>query len=348
LQGELARAIAGQISIHLTPHEQARLTSRPISPEAHDSYLKGRFHWHTRRTGWLPKSIEYFNQAIEKEPRFAFAYVGLADSYSVLARRSAGPQRKELEAQACEAARKAIELDDNLGEAHASLARCENDWDWQKRERQFRRALELSPGYAAAHQWYGGLLIKTGRFDEGLSECRRAAELDPHSLTVNATLGWAFHEARQYDSAIRQLRLTIDERPNFVQPLVYLGMVYLAKAMYTDAINVLENTVKLAGDAPVLLPQARVLLAHARARTGDNKEAQRLLDEFSKRKGIYPLVFSLLYMDVGDKDRAFEWLAKGVEERFGHVDELKVEPLYDSLRSDPRFTALLRKMNLAN
>ena len=344
LQSEIAREIAGQVNVRLTPQEQARLIPRPVSPEAHDLYLKGRFSWHTRDPDRLRQSVEYFNQAIGKEPRYALAYAGLADSYSVLMGRSNGSSRQDLEARSCEAARKAIELDDSLGEAHASLGACADAWDWQNQEREFRRALELSPGYPTAHSWYGQLLTNTGRAEQGLTETRRFAELDPASVSANGALGWALYMARQYDQAIRQLQQTIEAFPEHTQSYSNLGMAYSAKGMHREAIDVLERAVKLAGGAP---PVA-ALLAHAQARAGDRKPAERLLDEFKKHQGVTPIAMALVYMDLGDRDHAFEWFGKGVEQRSMYIRELKTEPMFDSLHADPRFTTLLKKMNLPN
>ena len=343
LQGELAQVIASQISAHVTPQEQSRLSARSgIGPEAQDDYLQARFNWQTRDPERLLKSVEYFQRAIAKEPGYALAYAGLSDSYSVLSGRATGPARKELLERARQAATKAIELDDNLGEAHASLAVTSWDWTWQQDEREFRRAIQLSPGYATAHQWYAGALTESGRVEEGLAEARRAVELDPLSPSVNQTLGWALYMARQYDRAILQLRRSIEAFPDFMQGYASLGLAYEAKGMHREAIGVLEKGLKLTGGAP---PMA-ALLAHAHAGAGDKREAQRLLSEFKNRKDITPILFALLYVDIGDKDGAFEWFDKGIEQHSMFIDEVKVDPLYDSLHSDPRFAVLLKKMNL--
>lgn len=290
------------------------------------------------------KSVEYFQRAIAKEPGYALAYAGLSDSYSVLSGRTTGPDRKDLLERARGAAKKAIALDDSLGEAHAGLAVSSWDWTWQEDEREFRRAIELSPGYATAHQWYAGLLTECGRVEEGLAEARRAVELDPLSPSVNQTLGWALYMARQYDRAIQQFQHAIEAFPDFTQSYASLGLAYEAKGMHREAIAVLETLMKLTGGAP----PAAALLAHAHAGEGDRSEARRRLDEFKKRKDVTPILFALLSVDVGDKTGAFEWFAKGVEQRSMFIDEVKVEPMYDSLHSDPRFATLLKKMNLAN
>jgi TolB-like protein/tetratricopeptide (TPR) repeat protein len=341
LQGEIARAIATQVNVRLTPQEQARLGARPVSFEARELYLKGRFNWQTRDTDRLLKSVEYFKQAIGKEPGYALAFAGLADSYFVLENRT---DRPDLLALGCEASKKAVELDDNLGEAHAALANCADDWAWSQREREYRRALELSPGYATAHAWYGGLLINTGRFEAGLAEMLRALELDPLSPHQRLALGWGLYATRHYDQAIAQNRQTLEVFPDFIQSYLHLGLAYTAKGMYPEAIEILEKAMKLTAGAP---PVA-TLLAHAHARAGHTSPAGQLLDHFSKRKGINPLLFGLLYMDTGDNDRAFEWLDRAVAQRSQFSDELKVEPMFEPLHSDPRWALLLRKMNLSN
>jgi TolB-like protein/Flp pilus assembly protein TadD len=345
LQGELARSIASEIKVHVTPQEQVRLASHPVSRDAHDSYLKGRFYWHRRDSGRLQESLEYFNQAIANESGYALAYAGLCDSYLVLAGRAAGAPRKDLLERARAAAKKALELDDTLGEVHTCLGSLSAfDWDWPEAERQFKKALELSPGYATAHQWYAEVLIGTGRFEEGLSEARQALDLDPLSPGINTLLGWSLYCARQYDLAIRQLRQTIEVYPSLPGAHLDLGMTYVAKGMHSEAMKVLEEAVNLTHREPGALS----LLGHAYAAAGDNREPHRLLEELKKRPEVTPVAFALLYMDVGDKDRAFEWLAKGYEDRSQFMEELKVNPLFDGLRSDARFAALLSKMHLAN
>ena len=176
MQAELAQATAEQVHVHISPQERTLLAKHPVSLEAQDLYLKGRFNWQTRDTERIWKGIEYFNQAIDREPHYALAFAGLADAYEVISYRL---DRKEYETRACEAARKALELDDSLGEVHASMSACLDLWDWSQKERHMRRAVELSPSYPTAHQWLGDILIDLGRDKEGLAEMRRAVELDP-------------------------------------------------------------------------------------------------------------------------------------------------------------------------
>jgi len=343
LQGEVARTIASQIHTHVTPQEEARLNRVAVAPQAQDDYLKGRFNWHTRRQDLLLKSLDYFQQAIAEQPNYALAYAGLSDTYSVLSGRATGPERKDLLDRARDAAKKAVELDDGLGEAHAALAVSSWDWTWKENERQFRRAIELSPGYGTAHQWYAGHLIETGRLNEGLAEARRAVELDPLSPSVNQTLGWAFYMARQYDRSIERSRRAVEAFPDFVQSYATLGMAYEAKGMHRESAEILQRALQLSGGAPTVA----ALIAHTRAGAGDMVETRRLLREIKQGTGITPVVLALLNMDAGDDDRAFEWLETGVREHSMFIEEVSCDPLYDRLHPDPRFAALLRKMNLA-
>ncbi|MBI4906667.1 MAG: tetratricopeptide repeat protein [Acidobacteria bacterium] len=341
MQGEIAQAIANHVHIRITPQEHARLGERPVSFEAWDLYSRGRSEWQTREMDRLYKSVDYFKQAIAREQRYARAFAGLADSYFAIESRT---DRQDFLALGCEASKKAVELDANLGEAHATLSSCADDWAWSERERHYRRSLELSPGYATGHAWYGGLLIATGRFEAGLAEIRHAVELDPLAPAIRGALGWALYITRRYDDAIAQNRRTLEIFPNSVEAHLHLGLAYTAKRMHPDAIAILEKAMKLtAGGPPVA-----TLLAHAHARAGNIRPARRLLEDFEKREGIAPILFGLLYMDTGDKDRAFEWFDRAVERRSRFSDELKVEPMYEPLRSDPRWALLLRKMNLTN
>jgi tetratricopeptide (TPR) repeat protein len=337
-------AIAGRVHARITPEEHARIGAGSVNAVAVDSYLRGRFNWHTRDDQRLSKSIEDFNQALSREPRYALAYAGLSDSYSVLAGRSVGQERRELEQRSCDAATKAVELDDNLGEAHASLGACADEWNWKEREREFRRAIQLSPSYATAHQWYAMLLTKMGRLEQGIAEARRAVELDPMSPSPGNTFGWALYMDRQYDRAIEQYRQTVGVFPSYVQAYANLGIAYCAKGVYAEAIRTLKEAVRIAGEAPPV----SALLAHAHAVAGDKTKAQRLLTEWKTHQDITPIVFALLYLDIGDRDLAFQWLDRGIAQRSMYMDELKVEPMFERLHSDPRFPDLLRKMNLKN
>ena len=344
LQSELARAIAQQVNARITPQEHARLGSPAVEPEALDAYLQGRFNWHTRDDHRVRQSIDYFRKALSRQPDYALAYAGLADAYSVLAGRADGALRRDLEGQSCAAARRAVELDGRLGEAHASLGGCADTWNWSEREAEFRKAVELSPGNSTAHQWYGALLTEMGRIQEGIAQFRQAVELDPLSPSPKNSLGWALYMARQYPAAIQQYRELVAVFPGYTQAYSNLAIAYTADRKYAEANETLEKGSKVIGPAPPLT----ALHAHARARAGDPQEARRLIEQWKSRQDITPILMALLYTDVGDKDHAFEWLKRGVEQRSMYIDEVKVEPIFDELHSDPRFRALLRTMNLPN
>jgi TolB-like protein len=338
LQGELARAIAEQVHIHVTPQEQKRLTGRPVDIEAQDLYMKGRFNWQTRDPGRMHDSIELFTQAIAKDPAYALPYVGLADSYAVL---SFWSDKKDDIAEACRAARKAIELDANLGEAYASLDSCVDQWDWHQREEHFRRALGLSPSYPTAHQWYGAMLIDMGRAREGLAEMRRAVELDPLGPSPNNALGMSLYFTRQYDDSIRQCQQNLEVFSAYVESYNCLGFAYIAKGMYPQSIAAIEKAAAITGAPPPIAG----LLASARALGGDRNAVPRLLQEFTGRD-VSPVVRALLYHVAGDRDRTFEWLDRAVEQRSFASETIAIHPMLESLHSDSRWKALLRKMNL--
>jgi len=339
LQSELAQTIASQIHVQVTPQEQRRLIARPVGVEAQELYLKGRFNWQTRDTGRMQKSIEYFNEALIREPRYAMAYAGLADAYSVLSYRLG---RKEFLTQACAAARKAIELDDGLGDAHASMDACEYQWDWRARERHLQRAIELNPSDSTAHQWYGALLINTGRGAEGLAEVRRSVELDPLAPAPNNALCMSLFFVREYDRAIQHCQQIHEVFPDYIEPYYGLGFTYAQKGMYPEAIGILQKAMKLSGGAP----EVASILAHARALSGDRNAVPQLLREYQGRTDVSPAILAALYVDARDKHNAFYWLETAVEKHSFASESIKVHPALDGLHSDARWSALLRKMNL--
>ena len=341
LQAELAEAIAEQVHVHVTPQEQTRLAGHPASLESQDLYLKGRFNWQTRDTQRMLKSIEYFTQAIAKEPGYALAYAGLADAYDVISYRL---DRKDYQERACQAAKKALELDESLGEAHASMDGCLDSWDWRQREFHLRRAIELSPSYPTAHQWLGAILIDLGRTREGLAEVRRAVELDPLGPSPNNALCMSLYMTRQYDQAIQSCQLLLEVFPGYLEPYYGLGFAYTSKGMYPQAISYLDKAMTMTNGAP----PAATLLAHARALAGDPRMAKRLIQEFARRPDVAPSMLAALYLDAGDKDRAFEYLYRAIQERSFASDWINVNPALDILHSDPRWAPLIREMNLSN
>ena len=349
LQGEIAKEITAALRLRLTGQEQERLAKAyTANPEAYQDYLKGRFWWNKRTQDGFNKGIEYFQQAITSDPTYALAYSGLADCYSLLAvYRSLPP--KEAYPKAKEAALKALELDQTLAEAHVSLARvkAEYDWDWLGGEREFQRAIELNPNYATAHQWYGDILETMGQPEEAVAEYKRALELDPLSLIINSGLGEAFLYARQYDQAIEQLQKTLELDPYFPGPRFFLSQAYVHKSMYQEGIAEIEKSSLFSAGNSIALSG----LGYAYAVAGRKVEAQKVLDQMTKlakQRYVPATSRAVIYAGLEEKGKAFEWLEKGYEDRtigLGPAD-IKVNPAYDPLRSDPRFADVLRRMNL--
>ncbi len=344
LQDEVARAIASEIKIKVTPQEQARLaSSRPVNPEAHEAYLKGRYHWNKRTEGEVKKGIDYFQQAIAIDPNYAPAYSGLADCYILLNSRGYLTSR-EVQPKAKEATTKALRLDDTLADGHASLAYILfYGWDWSGAEREFKRAIELNPGYVEAHHVYSHFLTATGRTDESLAESKRALELAPLDLPIVVHLGWHYIYSRQYDAAIDQIRKAIELDRNFALGHFYLGQAYEHKAMYNEAIAEFQNAVTLSGGSPETVTS----LGHAYAIAGRKAEAQKVLDHFaelSKGRFISPYNIALVYAGLGENPKALAWLKKAYDEQSGQLVYLKVEPNLDNLRPDPRFQELVRRV----
>jgi serine/threonine protein kinase/Tfp pilus assembly protein PilF len=346
LQSEVAQAIAQEIKIKLTPQERARLGRvHRVDPEAHDAYLRGRFHWNKRTEEALTEAIAYFKNAIEKDPSYALAYAGLADAYNILGFYAVRPPRETFP-KAKAAALKALELDDTLAEARASLGYAKScyDWDWLASEKVFKQAIELNPGYPIAHQWYGSTLTMMGRHDEAIAEQRRAQELDPLSVVISASVGWLLYYARRFDEAIEQSRKTLEMDPNFALAHLWLGWAYEQTGRYKEASEEAKKAVTLSGGSPYY----RASLGHAYAQSGMKVEAEKILEELNEvpqRMYVSPYFLAEIYTGLGENEEAFRWLERAYEERANLLVFLKVEPKVDPLRSDPRFQDLLRRMN---
>ena len=345
LQGDLAKEMTTMLRMRLSGEDDKRMTkSYTANPEAYQDYLKGSYwRWKITDIGYS-KGIDYFQQAIAKDPTYALAYSGLADCYSGRANGGFVP-RKEGYPRAKEAALKALELDDTLAEAHTSLAfiKTDYDWDWSGAEKELQRAIELNPSYARAHEQYGFLLYRLGRFEEAIAEEKRGVELDPLSLINNRVLGQSFYVAREYDQAIEQFRKTLDLDPNFAGAHILLGQAYLQKSMYREGIAEIEKELAISPDSTGALSE----LGYGYALEGRREEAQKVIDrlnERSKQKYVSAASRAIIYAGLGEKDKAFEWLEKAYEER--SIGAIKVNQAYDPLRSDPRFADLLRRMNL--
>lgn len=350
LQSEVARAIATQVRVAVTPEERDRLArARPVNPEAYRLYLQGRYHWNKRTPEGIRKAFEYFRQALEKDPNYALAYTGVADCYIVGGGNYLGLPGSQAYPKAKEAVLRALELDETLAEAHAALAGILTDYerDWSASEREFQFALQRNPSYATAHQWYSELLSNLGRHEEAVAEARKAQDLDPLSLIANTNVGVRFIFARRYDQAVEELRKTLELDADFQRAHFWLGIAYEQKGMFPQAIGSFEKVVELSGRDPRYL----AALAHAYAVSGRRGEAERMLGELEKlAKTHYVSAFSraLVYAGLANKKEALAWLEKAYEERSDDMAMLKVDPRFDALRSDPRFQALLRRMNLTD
>jgi len=349
LQNSVARAIADQIRISLTPQEQAALKSvKVVNPEAYEDYLKGRYFWNKRTADSLKVAQAYFNQAIEEDPKYARAYSGLADTYALLGdwQYAVMPPTQAFP-KAKTAALKAMELDSTLGEAHNSLAFILDgfDWDFDSAGKEFRRAIELNPGYATVHHWYAWHLSLLGRYDEAIAEMKKAENLDPLSLIINADLAELLVIAHSYDESVRQSRKTIEMDPNFALAHNQLAQAYLQKHMYDEAVAELQKAVQLSGGSPTCIAN----LARAFVASGKRSEAVSLLSDLKKRSNSgysNASEIAMIYASLGDTNQAMNWLEKGYEERFN--PGVLLRPGFDPLRSDARFQTLVHRIGLAS
>jgi TolB-like protein/DNA-binding winged helix-turn-helix (wHTH) protein/Flp pilus assembly protein TadD len=347
LQKSIARSIAEQIQATLNQREQAALEhSKVVNAEAYEAYLKGRYFWNKRTGDGLTKAIEYFSSAIEKNPRYAEAYTGLGDAYAlsgdweygILSPDDAFPKAKA-------AVIKALELDDNLAEAHTSLAFILDlyDWDWDSAEKEYKRAIALNPGYATAHHWYAWHLIVMGRNSEGIAELRKAESLDPLSLIISADLADALCIAHRYDESVQQSRKTLEMDPNFAIAHYELGQALERKRTLNEAIGEFKKAIELSGGNEVF----EANLAYAYATSGRKEEAMQIVKGLEDRQSQHSSTdasIALTYLGLDDKDQAMIWLNKAYQARFN--PSILVRPAFDSLRSDARFQDLLRRIGL--
>jgi TolB-like protein/DNA-binding winged helix-turn-helix (wHTH) protein/Tfp pilus assembly protein PilF len=347
LQNRVARAIAEQIRINLNPQERATLQiGRVLDPQAHEAYLKGRYFWNKRTGADLEKAREYFSDAIDRDPKYAQAYSGLADTYALMGDWEYGVLTpKEALPRAKAAAVTALQLDDGLGEAHVSLAFCQDafDWDLKSADTEFRRGLELNPGYATAHHWYAWHLALLGRNDDAIAEMKRAQGLDPLSLIINADLAELLLIARLTGESIQQSRKTIEMDANFPLAHNQLGVAYLQGNRPAEAIPELQKAVQLSARSPTCTAN----LARAFIMSGRRGEAVQLLDDLKQRSrasSSNASEIAMIYAALGDNDAAMTWLEKGYEERFN--PSVLLRPGFDPLRADARFQSLERRVGL--
>lgn len=347
VQDEVANQILEKLRLKLTGEEQELVTKRYTeNAEAYQLYLKGRFYWNKYTEAGFRKAIEYFDQAVEKDPNYALAYVGLADCYIGLGTDFLSPREAIPKARAYVV--KALELNETLAEAHASLGivKLLYDWDWPAAEKELRHNLGLSPRSVETFSCSLHYADAMGRNDEAIAEIKRALELDPLSLPANLELGCASYYGRQYDQAIKQFRETLTMDSN--SPLSYLGIgrAYGQKKMYQEAIAELSKGKTISGDWPPIVAE----LAYAYGASGKKAEARRLLQELreqTSRRYVDPYLMAMVFVGLSDKEQAFAWLDKAYDERSGWLPWLKVEPKWDILRTDARFTVLLRRIGFA-
>lgn len=346
LQSEVARDVSNNLRTKLSGADEQKLAKNyTANIEAYQLYLKGMYEWKKHTQEDLQKSIEYFNQAVEKDPNYALAYFGLSGSYGVLGNNYLPPNEAFPKAKAYAA--KALELNETLAEAHAAMGavRLYYDWDWAEAEKELKRGQTLDPNSADAHHLYGDRLEIMGRFDEAKAERKRALELDPLSPISNMAFGATLYFARQNDEAIAQFENTINLEPRFVDTYFFLGQAYEQKKMYAQAIATYQKGTAQAERNSWLI----AALGHAYALSGERDKAQQSLAELRKmshRQYISPYLFAVVYAGLGDKEQAFAWLDKAYQDRSFFLIWLKVEPLYDPLRADPRFQDLLRRVGL--
>jgi serine/threonine-protein kinase len=348
LQSDVARAIARQIDIQLAQPAQAQPTRLAVRSEAYLAYLQGRYYWYKRTPEGIRRSLEFFKQAVEHDPSSAQAYAGLADAYNLYGSyQLAAPQDVYPQARATD--ERALQLDEGLPEAHTALAAVLSDyyWDWEQAEKHFKRAIDLNPNYALAHQWYSGFLAyNRKRHADALTHAKLARSLDPLALIAHNNVGFVLYHARDFDGAIEQLRKTRDMDSSFPPTYIHLGLAWIQKRDYAQAIPALETALKLSGDDP----QIAAALAYALAASGRTEDARALVRELEQRGargGKVAMALATAYTGLGDMDRAFHWFENACEERTWLLATTLTEPLYDPLRSDPRFQRLLQRLHLA-
>lgn len=347
VQQEISKSISEKLRLNLTGEEERLLAKHYTqNADAYQEYLKGLFWLNKRSPEGFQKAVEFFNQAIEKDPGYALAYAGLADCFALLGT-YALLEPKEGFPRAKAAAMRALAIDQQLAEAHTSLANIltSYEWDFATAEREFKRAIELNPNYATAHQWYAEYLQAMGRFDEAIAEIRRAQELDPLSLIISAVAGRIYYCARRYDEAVRELENTLRMEQRFGPAYAFISEAYSKKGMYDEAIAAAQEPVKFAPGTSVYL----TILGNAYATAGKRAEAEKILaevKELSNRQYVQPSYLSLLYAGLGDKDQAFQWLEKAYHDRDDRLIFVLTDPQMDHLRPDARFQDLLRRVGL--
>ena len=347
IQDEISNEISEKLRLQLTHAEKRRLVRRHTeNAEAYQLYLKGRYHWNRWTQEGFNKGIEYFQQAVETDPSYALAYSGLADSYVLLGWNSCQAP-KDAFPKAKAAAIKALHLDESLAEAHASLAASLwlHDLQWSEAQAEFKRSLQLSPAYPTANHWYAEYLMTMGRGEQAIGQIEHSQNLDPLSLIINVAVGWSYYFGRRYDEAIEQLRKTLELEPNYPVTHWILGLVYRKTERYEMAITEGEKGVALSGGSPLM----RAALAQTFGVANKTKEAIEILEgltELAKQQYVAPHFFAGIHVGVGENYQALEYLERSCEEKSHWLNYLHIDPSMDTLRDDPQFRDLLRRVGL--
>jgi non-specific serine/threonine protein kinase len=347
IQEEISLTIVDHLKLKLLKGEKEKILKRHTEDhEAYEYYLKGRYFWYRRFEGGLQKALQFFEQAIEKDPGYAMPHVGIADTFNILGAYSYMPSHQAY-ARARVAANKALEIDPELAEVYPSLGWIAMfyDWDWTAAEKYFLKAIRMKPDYPPAHMWYGNLLYCTGRFDESVREMRKAKELDPLEPAHPTHVGWALYFARRFDESIAELRQVVASDPGFSLPYLWLAADFLAKNMWSEGIAAAKKYDELTAGAVTAVSYLGAIYGSAGMRDEALKILERL-DELSKERYVGSLYRAVVWIGLGEKDKALENLEKAFLERESTMTFIKVWPLFDRLRPEPRFRALLKKMNL--
>ena len=348
LQAEVASAIANEVQVRLTPQERGRLASaRLVNPEAYKAYLRGRLHWNKRTEDGMKKGLELFQQALEKDPSYALSHAGTAECYNMMGYWGVAAPH-DVSPQAKAASSKALEIDENLAEGHAARgwAQFAYDWDWTGGEKELRRAIQLNPGYAIAHQWYTHLLVYQGRHEEAFTEVQRTLELDPLSLVMNSNGAFIYLWAHQYDQAIERVHRTLDLDAYFAPPYLCLGCALQMKGLHSQGLEALCQAVGLSLNSPRYLAG----LGHGYAVAGEAEQARTTfseLEKLSKERYVSAYDFAVFYAGLGEYESVFGWLEKAYEEHSTWLALVNVDPRFDPFHSDPRFQQLVTRLDLA-
>lgn len=341
VQDAVGRAVAGQISISLLP----RKPPRPVNVEAYVACLRARHLWMRRSEEDLKKAVEYLQIAVKKDSNYALAHAWLADAYNLVGYYSILPPATAFPLAKAEA-EKAVALDDTLAEAHASLANVAYyQWNWSLAEKEFLRAITLNPNYAAAREWYAAFLSVQGRPDEAVTEIEKALSLEPVSVAIRTDMAVQAYSARRYNQALAHIQQALDLDKNYPQAYLWLGLTHLAQEHYAPAIEAFQKSIELSGGNPIYV----AFLGAAYGKAGRRDDALKVLSQLenmAKRRRVAPEAFALIYIGLGDHDRVFFWAEKTYEQRSGILARLKVEPILDPVRSDPRFANLMQRVGL--